>query len=451
MKSIGLAVFAASVLLVVGRGHNVFRLPSLLRGQSRRRRKEGELHTKYSGGSQWRSVFSLCAEGDDKGGGTGKAEEGEGEGEGEGEEEEEEEDDDDATACEIELLNLTEECLLLCWVSEEGVLHHYYPVHPAGSIKDGSVPDSHVEYTHVGHAFLCLRQLTSQSTTHQLSLNDVDPESFVFVYRPLFPGQRHLIRLDKTSGEGASVCCTPLDKELIDTSNKHYDKTSMWGFEVNYEPNVFREYGSLRQVLEGDLKAVRALLPNSICRKLEKTTPLWINKSIKYGSKSRPTVGRGACFHPQGGKSWLRKNGMKVDKEGGIEFYSVDDYLSSHSDWGTGGGLLHEFAHAFHNKLVKQGFENVEIRDAYDAAMKKKLYDAVAAHGCKGPQKAYACANPEEFFAELSTAFLWKKDRKTEYNKWWPWNRHELLAHDPDTYKVLDKIWSQAIVVASTP
>lgn len=448
----GVAIFAATAILVVARGggSSVFsRLPALLRGSLKRKEnssEEGELYTRHSSGrsERWRTIFSLYSDGADEGRG-GEEEEAE-----TGEEKEDEEDEDDATtACEIEILNRTGEVLLLCWVSEEGALHHFYPMHPAGSIEDGSVPLTHVEYSHVGHSFVCLRarQLPAQSG-QPMVMNDIDPLAFVFVYRPLLAGQRHFIELDCTSGEGTSVRCTPLDTELIDSSLKKYEKTSMWGFTVNYEPDVFREHGGLRELLEGDLKAVRALLPNSICRKLEKTTPIWLNKSLKYGSRSRPTVGRGACYHPLGGKSWLRKNGMSCLKEGGIEFYTIEDYFSSHGDWGKGGGLLHELCHAFHNKLVPQGFENQEIRDAYNAAMRKALYDCVAVHGRKR-QKAYACANPQEFFAELSTAFLWKKDRLTEYNKWWPHNRHQLFLHDPDTFRCLDKIWSQAITSTS--
>lgn len=77
--------------------------------------------------------------------------------------------------------------------------------------------------------------------------------------------------------------------------------------------------------------------------------------------------------------------------------------------------------------------------------MKKCLYDKVAVHGrqgANGPVKAYACANCMEFFAELSTAYMWKEDESTEYNKWFPFNRYQLAQHDPHTYQVINKYWS---------
>jgi hypothetical protein len=92
---------------------------------------------------------------------------------------------------------------------------------------------------------------------------------------------------------------------------------------------------------------------------------------------------------------------------------------------------------------------------AFAAAMKKKLYDSVDVHGPQGAAesasgesihvkaKAYACTNCMEFFAELSVAFLWAADERTEYNKWFPFNRHQLLLHDAETHDVLQKCWMQ--------
>ena len=73
--------------------------------------------------------------------------------------------------------------------------------------------------------------------------------------------------------------------------------------------------------------------------------------------------------------------------------------------------------------------------------MKKALYDSVPVHGPqgeKGKAKAYACTNCMEFFAELSVAYMWNKDETTEYNKWFPYNKHMLKLHDPVSFKVLE-------------
>ena len=81
--------------------------------------------------------------------------------------------------------------------------------------------------------------------------------------------------------------------------------------------------------------------------------------------------------------------------------------------------------------------------------MKDKLYDSVRVHGPQGlaadgvtpvAAKAYACTNCMEFFAELSVAYHWCRD-DSEYNKWFPFNRAQLLAHDPATMRVLEREW----------
>lgn len=125
------------------------------------------------------------------------------------------------------------------------------------------------------------------------------------------------------------------------------------------------------------------------------------------------------------------------------------------------------------------------LLQAYNLAMRRGLYNSVEVHGPQGlgpdgctrvPVKAYACTNCMEFFAELSVAYHWHwhwhhrdtgkrlgrdkddgkgegevevegstgaDDNEMEYNKWFPFNRRQLLQHDPDTVAVLQKFWLQ--------
>jgi hypothetical protein len=107
--------------------------------------------------------------------------------------------------------------------------------------------------------------------------------------------------------------------------------------------------------------------------------------------------------------------------------------------------LLHEFSHSYHDQHCDDGFDNATIREAYNKAMLLGLYDAVHVHGKQGENgqlaKAYACANCMEFFAELSVAYLWKRDNSTEYNKWFPHNREQMKEHDQESFDVLHYMW----------
>lgn len=308
-------------------------------------------------------------------------------------------------------------------------------------------------------------------------LKDVNPADFICIYRPNLGGYKHSLHLfysetklaysssmsvipnperpadmETTTNTGlrkgikATVTCEKLEDlgELIDSSTKHYECQLIRGFKIMSEPGVFEENPSFLSQIAEDLDWCERLLPPSACELIKKDTPIWINKSMIYGPKKRPIVGRSCTYHPQGGTDWLQSMGMRLDKAGGIEVYTPLDYMESRGDWGLGGGLLHELSHSFHDKHCPDGFENSDICEAYNTSMAKKMYDAVNVHGsqgAKGPTKAYACANACEFFAELSTAFLWNKDETTEYNKWWPHNRYQLLKHDPASCEVLKKVW----------
>lgn len=104
--------------------------------------------------------------------------------------------------------------------------------------------------------------------------------------------------------------------------------------------------------------------------------------------------------------------------------------------------MLHELSHAWHYLHCKDGYDNADVIECYDAAMKEKLYDCVPFHcekGKKDKQKAYACTNPMEYFAELSSAFFELGDN--EFNKWYPFNRKQIKEHDPRAFGMLCRMW----------
>jgi hypothetical protein len=87
-----------------------------------------------------------------------------------------------------------------------------------------------------------------------------------------------------------------------------------------------------------------------------------VNKSISFGPVANPVIGNTCTYHPHNGREWLKANGMRVDKAGGVEIYCAEEYLESRGLWGVGGVLLHELSHAYHDHHCKNGYENEEIR-----------------------------------------------------------------------------------------
>lgn len=251
-----------------------------------------------------------------------------------------------------------------------------------------------------------------------------------------------------------TVYLAQIDPTPVDVSSKHYDHVTLGGWPCRIEPGCFQsseterpENGRLplQSRFETDIAAACQSLPPIAREKLQQSTPIWINKSHMWGPKVAPVRGRDACFHP--GANWLSRNGDNPLKCGSVEFYDAKHYLSDCDHWGIGGLILHELSHAWHNIHIENGYDNKQIKECYDLAMKDGLYDCVRVHGPQGPEcKAYACTNAMEYFAELSVAFLGGLDDTFEHNKWFPFNRSQLRDHDPRAFDMLCQMWGVVVV-----
>ena len=103
--------------------------------------------------------------------------------------------------------------------------------------------------------------------------------------------------------------------------------------------------------------------------------------------------------------------------------------------------VLHELAHAYHDRELPKGFGNPEIAAAYARAKESGKYDKVERHFGNGRpntfEKAYAMTNPMEYFAETTEAYFGRND-------FFPFTRDELKKHDPDMLELLGKLWQVA-------
>ncbi len=274
-------------------------------------------------------------------------------------------------SCELEIINDLDEQVLVCWVTSKGELKHYIPINDK-SIKDKSVSNVHLEYTYANDLFVCIRNVQPLP----VRMKDITDESFLFCYKPLRRKHRHTLTLSKTlkrrmlSLRGAQEVlqvdriCMPVesDDDILDSTKKIYDTCKIDGFTVFFEPGVFA-VPNFERTIRADIAQLVCLLPRGACAKLQRDTHIYINKSLTYGTVRCPVVARGCCYHPLGGADWLKKNGLTVKKEGCVEIFNAEGYLNSNHHWGTGGVLVHEFSHVFHNKFCEDGYGNPNIRD----------------------------------------------------------------------------------------
>ncbi len=171
------------------------------------------------------------------------------------------------------------------------------------------------------------------------------------------------------------------------------------------------------------LEDIERLVPAKAVAQMKKVT-LWL--SPPYGK------GAGAEYHP--GAGWLKQNGRNPAMVKGVEFSGVANLDKEVLRMPL--LTLHELAHAYHDQVL--GFNHPEIKACYDRAVANQSYDKVSRKNWQGKitegVRAYAMTTPMEYFAETTEAFFGQND-------FFPYDRKELEAHDPEMVAVLKKVW----------
>jgi hypothetical protein len=178
-------------------------------------------------------------------------------------------------------------------------------------------------------------------------------------------------------------------------------------------------------LLETQLKEIVRQVPRPAVDELQKV-PLWF--SPEYAN-----VPPRAEYHPNA--DWLREHGRNPAMAKGVEFTNVRIFEAETRRMPN--FALHELAHAFHDRVLRMGFGNLEIKAAYQRAKDSGSYDRVERKDSEGNshfQKAYAMTNPQEYFAETSEAFFARND-------FFPFTLEQLKQHDPQAVMLLERLW----------
>jgi hypothetical protein len=179
-------------------------------------------------------------------------------------------------------------------------------------------------------------------------------------------------------------------------------------------------------LLKAQLDEIVRVVPVKAVAELQKV-PLWINPQYP---NSRPR----AEFHPNA--NWLRENGRDPVMEKAVEFTNVSIFEAETRRMPN--FALHELAHAYHDRVVRMGFGNFEIKNAYETAKANGSYNKVERWLGNGKpntfEMAYAMTTPQEYFAETSEAYFSRND-------FFPFTREELKNHDPVMFALLERLW----------
>lgn len=174
--------------------------------------------------------------------------------------------------------------------------------------------------------------------------------------------------------------------------------------------------------LANHLQRIKFITPDDQLKKLQQMR-IWIELN-------NPVLGN-MQYHP--GRGWLIANGHDPRLVKHVHIPRAKNLYARHMWAKHPYVVLHELAHAFHDQLL--GFDNVEISALYAAAKEKGIYDKVLLYTGK-ETKHYGMNNPMEYFAEATEAYF-------GVNDFYPFVRAELQQHDPEMFKLLEKIWGR--------
>lgn len=202
-----------------------------------------------------------------------------------------------------------------------------------------------------------------------------------------------------------------------------YQERSLEGWTLLVHQDLYGE--NERALCEATFKELRRQLveivrvvPPRALAELRKV-PIWIEKA----HPRHPCM----CYHVS--PSWLRQHGMNPQKAHAVELANAANFCTwtKQQPW----MVLHELAHAYHDRVL--GFGHAEVKAAYEQAKASKTYDSVG-HWDGKKVRHYALTNDHEYFAEATEAYFGKND-------YYPFVRTELKSHDPRGYALIEKLW----------
>ncbi|MBR6884017.1 MAG: hypothetical protein IKN06_13760 [Bacteroidales bacterium] len=210
------------------------------------------------------------------------------------------------------------------------------------------------------------------------------------------------------------------------------------GFKFKIREEVYNTTAAQDAIshLKEDLTEINGLIPKSALDVMKKN-PIWLEKDLTDGA---------AWYHSS--KDWVEEQARTdsrymVDKWHCVELCNYVHYVSW-SDQNQPYMVLHELCHLYHDQALPGGFENPDVKAAYNAAMAAGKYVNTAYRLDKNTviehyddyyhAKVYATTNQMEYFSEICEAYWGEND-------YYPFNYDDLKAYDPQGFAVMEKVW----------
>ena len=140
------------------------------------------------------------------------------------------------------------------------------------------------------------------------------------------------------------------------------------GFEFKIREEVYNSGAAQDAIahLKEDLTEINGLIPESALKVMKKN-PIWLEKDLTDGA---------AWYHAN--RDWLAEQGKTdarymTDKWHCVELCNYVNYVSW-SDQNQPYMVLHELCHLYHDQALSGGFENPDVKAAYNHAKSSGMY-----------------------------------------------------------------------------
>ncbi|HSI36281.1 MAG: metallopeptidase [Phycisphaerae bacterium] len=174
------------------------------------------------------------------------------------------------------------------------------------------------------------------------------------------------------------------------------------------------------KLLTAKLVMIATVVPEGPLAKLREVP---IQLDLNHG-KLRPMQ-----YHPSAG--WLKANGYSEQLAKCVHIPNVHGLLSPSENHRQPAAMLHELAHAYHDRVL--AFTDARVIAAYKKFRDGGKYKSVVT--TPGPMREhYALTNEKEFFAEMTESYL-------SVNDFYPFVAGELKQAEPEIFDLMATIW----------
>lgn len=184
--------------------------------------------------------------------------------------------------------------------------------------------------------------------------------------------------------------------------------------------------------LKEDLTEINQLIPEAALKVMKKN-PIWLEKDLTDGA---------AWYHNN--RDWLAEQSEKDSRYMTAKWHCVElcNYVHyvSWSDQNQPYMVLHELCHLYHDQGLAGGFENPDVKAAYNHAKSSGMYknkpyrlDSKTVYNI---DVAYAMNDQMEYFSEICEAYWGEND-------YYPFNYEDLKEYDTQGFALMEKVWGK--------